>query len=64
MTQSLTTEEFQEMLKEASSLLSGLLPVGEVVTEEEATEEATIVTEEAVTEETVTDEEVTEEATD
>ena len=30
------------MLKEASSLLSGLLPVGEVVTEEEATEEVTM----------------------
>lgn len=61
MTQSLTTEEFQEMLKEASSLLSGLLPVGEVVTEEEATEEE--ITEEAAIEEAATEEVVTEETT-
>ena len=38
MTQSLTTDEFQEMLNEVSSLFHGIPPVGEVVSEEEIAE--------------------------
>lgn len=68
MTQSLTTDELKGMLKEASTLLEGLLPVigtEEVTFEEAATEETVIdevtteeVTTDEATEETVVEEEV------
>lgn len=68
MTQSLTTDELKEMLKEASSLLADLLPTietEEVTVEAEASEVA-VVEEEAADEATeeATTEENTEEATE